>query len=111
MTDSPSTTTRLLQTPLPLAPQATALRSEEFQARLIAHISAALDVPERTQRPPRLLRAPTGSGKAFVLFLTPDDQRPRWVNDNGNLGDTVKLTDMQGVYERLASTATDIQKI
>jgi superfamily II DNA or RNA helicase len=64
MTD---TTPRPLQTPLPLAPQAAALQPERFQAELIAHISAALQVDERTQRPPCLLRAPTGSGKTFVL--------------------------------------------
>jgi len=64
MTD---TTPRPLQAPLPLAPQAAALQPERFQAELIANISAALQVDERTQRPPCLLRAPTGSGKTFVL--------------------------------------------
>ncbi len=56
-----------LQTPLPLAPQATALQPEKFQATLIETISATLQAPDRTQRPPCLLRAPTGSGKTFVL--------------------------------------------
>lgn len=60
-------TTGLLQAPLPLAPQAAALQPEAFQSQLIAHISAALQPPERLQRPPCLLRAPTGSGKTFVL--------------------------------------------
>ena len=46
---------------------------------------------------------PAAYGK--VLFLTPDGQRLRWVNDDGSLGDAVKLPDMQGVYERLAHTA------
>ena len=40
-----------------------------------------------------------------VLFLTPDGSRLRWVNDDGSLGDTVKLPDMQGVHQRLAQTA------
>ena len=56
-----------LQAPLPLAPQTSTVQPEEFQSKLIAHISAALQTPERTQRPPCLLRAPTGSGKTFVL--------------------------------------------
>jgi superfamily II DNA or RNA helicase len=56
-----------LQTPLPLAPQASAVQPERFQSELIAHISAALQTPERAQRPPCLLRAPTGSGKTLVL--------------------------------------------
>lgn len=61
-------TTALLQAPLPLAPQITALQPERFQAELIHHISAALlHADERAQRPPCLLRAPTGSGKTFVL--------------------------------------------
>lgn len=63
----PTPTTALLQTPLPLAPQATALQPEAFQAKLIESISAALQAPDRHQRPPCLLRAPTGSGKTFVL--------------------------------------------
>ncbi|MBS0494748.1 MAG: DEAD/DEAH box helicase family protein [Proteobacteria bacterium] len=61
------TTTTQLQTPLPLARQATALQPEAFQSTLIDSISAALQAPHRTQRPPCLLRAPTGSGKTFVL--------------------------------------------
>lgn len=56
-----------LQTPLPLAPQVSAVQPERFQSELIANISAALQAPERSQRPPCLLRAPTGSGKTFVL--------------------------------------------
>lgn len=64
MTDS---THHLLQTPFPLAPQSSTVQPERFQSELIAHISAALQTPERSQRPPCLLRAPTGSGKTFVL--------------------------------------------
>ena len=65
MTD---TTPRPLQAPLPLSVQTTALQPEQFQSRLIHHISAALlNAAERQQRPPCLLCAPTGSGKTFVL--------------------------------------------
>ncbi|MEZ5608126.1 MAG: DEAD/DEAH box helicase family protein [Burkholderiaceae bacterium] len=56
-----------LQAPLPLAPQTSTVQPEKFQSKLIANISAALQTPERAQRPPCLLRAPTGSGKTFVL--------------------------------------------
>lgn len=47
-----------------LAPQSVRLEPEDFQARLIDHISAAL---QRTSSPPCLLRAPTGSGKTFII--------------------------------------------
>lgn len=47
-------------------------------------------------------RWPQAYGK--VLFLTPDGERLRWVNDDGSLGDAIKLPDMQGVHERLAQT-------
>ena len=56
-----------LQAPLPLLQQTSAVQPERFQSELIANISAALQTPERAQRPPCLLRAPTGSGKTFVL--------------------------------------------
>ena len=59
--------TGLLQTPLPLAPQAAALQPERFQADLIRNISAALQAPERQQRSPCLLRAPTGVGAKTAL--------------------------------------------
>lgn len=39
-----------------------------------------------------------------VLFLTPDGNRLRWVNADGSLGETVKLTEMDAVRERLAQT-------
>ena len=54
----------MLQTPLDLAVQATTLQPEAFQAELIANISSAL---MRIPSPPSLLRAPTGSGKTFVI--------------------------------------------
>lgn len=54
----------MLQTPLNLAVQATTLQPEAFQAELMVNISTAL---LRTPSPPCLLRAPTGSGKTFVI--------------------------------------------
>lgn len=45
---------------------------------------------------------PAAYGK--VLFLTPDGSRLRWVNDDGSLGDVVRLTDMSAVHERLNQT-------
>lgn len=42
---------------------------------------------------------PAAYGK--VLFLTPDGNRLRWVNDDGSLGEVVKLTDMQAVQDKL----------
>jgi hypothetical protein len=45
---------------------------------------------------------PAAYGK--VLFLTPDGNRLRWVNDDGSLGDVVKLTEMGAVQYRLKAT-------
>ncbi|NBW51163.1 MAG: DEAD/DEAH box helicase [Betaproteobacteria bacterium] len=45
---------------------------------------------------------PAAYGK--VLFLTPDGNRLRWVNDDGSLGDAVKLSEFDAVHQRLAST-------
>ncbi len=42
------------------------------------------------------------SGK--VLFLTPDGNRLGWINDDGSLGDVVRLTDMNTVLAKLAET-------
>ncbi|WP_295385242.1 hypothetical protein [uncultured Thiodictyon sp.] len=44
--------------------QGRTLQPEEFQSRLIAGLTRAL---LRATRPPCLLRAPTGSGKTFML--------------------------------------------
>jgi type III restriction enzyme len=38
------------------------------------------------------------------LFLTPDGNRLKWVNDDGSLGDVVKLTEMGAVHVRLKQT-------
>jgi superfamily II DNA or RNA helicase len=45
---------------------------------------------------------PPAYGK--VLFLTPDGNRLRWINDNGSLGDAVKFTDLQTIGDRLRAT-------
>lgn len=47
-----------------IAPQSARLEPETYQARLIDHISSAL---QRSPSPPCLLRAPTGSGKTFII--------------------------------------------
>lgn len=39
-----------------------------------------------------------------VLFLTPDGNRLCWVNDNGSLGEVVKLTEMDAVRQHLMDT-------
>ena len=46
--------------------------------------------------------SPAHYGK--VLFLTPDGQRMKWVNDDGSLGDTLDFDDMPSVLGRLAAT-------
>ena len=47
-----------------IAAQSDAVEPEDFQSKLIANMTAAL---LRTTSPPCLLRAPTGSGKTFVM--------------------------------------------
>lgn len=46
--------------------------------------------------------SPAGYGK--VLFLTPDGNRMRWVNDDGSLGEVLDFDDMQSVLGKLAAT-------
>lgn len=46
--------------------------------------------------------SPAGYGK--VLFLTPDGNRMRWVNDDGSLGAALDFDDMQSALGRLAET-------
>lgn len=47
-----------------------------------------------------------------VLFLTPDGNRLRWVNDDGSLGDVVRLTEMETVREKLVQTlGTVVQSV
>jgi type III restriction enzyme len=45
---------------------------------------------------------PAAYGK--VLFLTPDGNRLRWVNDDGSLGEAVKLSEFEAVRQRLIAT-------
>jgi len=45
---------------------------------------------------------PVAYGK--VLFITPDGNRLRWVNDDGSLGEVVKLTEPQAIQAKLKSS-------
>lgn len=49
------------------APQGNTRSPKAFQAEIIASICRALQGQSRSQRPPCLLRSPTGSGKTFML--------------------------------------------
>ena len=64
ITPAPPSTTQLAQPSLGLAPAAQSVQPEPFQSRLIAGMTSAL---LRQPSPPCLLRAPTGSGKTFVI--------------------------------------------
>jgi type III restriction enzyme len=46
--------------------------------------------------------SPAGYGK--VLFLTPDGDRMRWVNDDGSLGDVLDFEDLQAALGKLVAT-------
>ena len=46
--------------------------------------------------------SPVGYGK--VLFLTPDGNRMRWVNDDGTLGEVVDFEDLQAALNQLVAT-------
>ena len=46
--------------------------------------------------------SPESYGK--VLFLTPDGDRMRWVNDDGSLGAVLHFDNMQSVLDKLAAT-------
>lgn len=61
--------------------------------RLLETKESTKDASRKAQHHPKFY------GK--VLFLTPDGDRLRWVNDDGSLGDTVKLTELKGVQEKL----------
>ena len=68
-----------------------------------APIQRLIETKESTKDAARKARHfPPAFGK--VLFLTPDGNRLRWVNDDGSLGDVVKLTDMGAVHAKLQST-------
>ena len=46
--------------------------------------------------------SPAGYGK--VLFLTPDGDRMRWVNDDGSLGEVLDFDDLQSALGQLVAT-------
>lgn len=46
--------------------------------------------------------SPAHYGK--VLFLTPDGQRMKWVNDDGSLGDVLDFDDMPSLLKKIAAT-------
>ena len=46
--------------------------------------------------------SPASYGK--VLFLTPDGDRMRWVNDDGSLGEVLDFEDLQAALGKLAAT-------
>jgi superfamily II DNA or RNA helicase len=50
--------------------------------------------------------SPAHYGK--VLFLTPDGQRMKWVNDDGSLGDVLDFDDMQSALGKLAMTRPSV---
>lgn len=68
-----------------------------------APLQRLLETKESTKDAARKAqRFPAVYGK--VLFLTPDGNRLRWVNDDGSLGDVVKLSEMASVYQHLQTT-------
>jgi hypothetical protein len=69
-----------------------------------APMQRLLETKESTKDAARKARHfPPAYGR--VLFLTPDGNRLRWVNDDGSLGDVVKLSDMGAVHTQLQATA------
>lgn len=53
--------------------------------------------------------SPKSYGK--VLFLTPDGNRMRWVNDDGSLGAVLDFDDMQSALGKLAATRPGLQDV
>jgi type III restriction enzyme len=69
-----------------------------------APMQRLIETKESTKDAARKARHfPPAFGK--VLFLTPDGNRLRWVNDDGSLGEVVKLIDMDAVQAKLQATA------
>ncbi|MEY4757754.1 MAG: hypothetical protein RJA34_2652 [Pseudomonadota bacterium] len=69
-----------------------------------APMQRLLETKENTKDAARKARHfPPAFGK--VLFLTPDGNRLRWVNDDGSLGESIKLNDIGGVLVQLQATA------
>ena len=72
-----------------------------------APMQRLLETKESTKDAARKARHwPIAFGK--VLFLTPDGNRLRWVNDDGSLGDAVRLSEFDAVRQRLVETRTII---
>lgn len=68
-----------------------------------APLQRLLETKESTKDAARKARHfPAAFGK--VLFLTPDGNRLKWVNDDGSLGEVVKLSEIDAVRQRLAAT-------
>jgi hypothetical protein len=42
-----------------------------------------------------------------VLFLTKDNERLRWINDDGSLGDEIDLDDLDNLREWMRATIPD----
>lgn len=68
-------------------------KGEQPMQRLLETKESTKDAARKAQH------FPSAYGK--VLFLTPDGTRLRWVNDDGSLGDVVKLTELQVINEKL----------
>ena len=73
--------------------------AEEPLPRLLETKDDTKDAARKAQH------SPASYGK--VLFLTPDGNRMKWVNDDGSLGATLDFDDMQSAFERLAATRPD----
>jgi hypothetical protein len=73
-----------------------------------APMQRLLETKESTKDAARKLQHfPAAYGK--VLFLTPDGNRLRWVNDNGSLGEVVKLTEPQAIQTKLKASQHTLQ--
>jgi type III restriction enzyme len=70
--------------------------ADEPMPRLLETKNDTKDASRKSQHFPAIY------GK--VLFLTPDGNRMRWVNDNGSLGEVLDFNDMQSALGRLAAT-------
>lgn len=69
---------------------------DEPMPRLLETKDDTKDAARKSQHSPAIY------GK--VLFLTPDGDRMRWVNDDGSLGAVLDFNDMQSALGRLAAT-------
>ena len=72
---------------------------EEPMQRLLETKDDTKDAARKAQH------SPANYGK--VLFLTPDGDRMRWVNDDGSLGEVLDFEDLQTALGHLAATRPD----